>query len=129
MVYALIEGLAGIEDRLKLFQKVGISPRWLAADIMEAEVFVDYAASAAGIGYHIRCHDDHILLDVEIPESAVRFHVLLPPGKVGRTVTAAGRNIDFHNTTVASSPYVDFTLKINGGTHLKIQLDKNKVIR
>jgi hypothetical protein len=121
MAYALIEGLAGIEDRLKLFQKLRISPRWLAADIGEAEVFVEYAASAAAVGYRIRYHNDHILLDIEVPEAAVEFHVLLPAGKTGRTVTAGDSNIDFHNTTVVSSPYVDFTLKIEGGAHLKIQ--------
>jgi hypothetical protein len=121
MAYALIEGLAGIEDRLKLFQRIGISPRWLAADIGEAEVFVEYAASAAAVGYRIRYQDDHILLDVEAPEAAVEFHVLLPAGKTGRAVTAGDNNIDFHNTAVGRSPYVDFTLKIEGGAHLKIQ--------
>ena len=49
MAWALIEGLAGIEDKLKQFEKIRLSPRWLAAGITEAEVGVGYQAT--GIGY------------------------------------------------------------------------------
>ncbi|MFH0761104.1 MAG: hypothetical protein V2A67_06340 [Bacteroidota bacterium] len=42
MAWALIEGLAGIEDRLKRYEKIRLSPRWLAAGIRQAEVGVGY---------------------------------------------------------------------------------------
>jgi len=37
MLYAFMEGLAGIEDKLKLYQEVKLSPRW---SITEEEVGV-----------------------------------------------------------------------------------------
>ena len=38
MLYALVEGLAGVEDRECCFRKVRLAPRWLAAGVDEAEV-------------------------------------------------------------------------------------------
>jgi hypothetical protein len=50
MVWALIEGLAGIEDKLKRFEKIRLSPRWIAAGVMEAEAGAGYQVPAsAGI--------------------------------------------------------------------------------
>ena len=52
MLYALVEGLAGVEDRGDgASTRVRLAPRWAAADVDEAEVAVGYAASGARVGY------------------------------------------------------------------------------
>ena len=122
MLYAFIEGLAGIEDRSRLFEKARLSPRWAAADVDRAEVFVSYASSGAGIGYSFDRREDRISLAVRASGSGVDFHVLLPAGSSPRGVRAAGRNVSFDPTRIEESPYVDFHVDIEGEVQVEILL-------
>ena len=122
MLYALLEGLAGVEDRLRLFQYVQISPRWVAADVTEAEVQVGYACSGAEIGYAFRHRGDRICLDVLSSESEILFHVLLPENFSAQSVRAGGNDVEFRNRMIEKSPYVDFSAEASGGVTIEIHL-------
>lgn len=81
MLHALVTGLAGVEDRGAGFERVGLSPRWIAAGEDAATVRLAYAASGASFAYAFR-HDAAartIDLDVEAP-GRVDVRVLLPAG-------------------------------------------------
>ena len=121
-MYALLEGLAGVEDRLRLFQYVQISPRWVAADVTEAEVQVGYACSGAEIGYAFRHRGDRICLDVLSSESEILFHVLLPENFSVQSVRAGGNDVEFRNRMIEKSPYVDFSAEASGGVTIEIHL-------
>ncbi len=45
ITYALLEGLAGVEDQGTAFSRTRIAPRWEAADVRSAEVTVKYPSS------------------------------------------------------------------------------------
>jgi len=123
MLYALVEGLAGVEDRRASFQSVRLAPRWLAASgVDEAEVRLGYPASGAEFGYAFRRNEDQLLLDVEVEESDVLFHVLLPPGTRATSVTVNGNDIDYRNATRVSSSYVDFKALVRKRSSVKIQV-------
>ncbi len=126
MLYAFLEGLAGVEDRLSLFQNVQLSPRWLSAGVKEAEVQVEYGCSCARLGYFFRQKADQICLDVQSDRSEILFHVLLPEDFGATSVRVGGKTADFQNVMIQNSPYVDFSFEVLGEVAIKIQLQKTR---
>jgi hypothetical protein len=112
MCWALIEGLAGVVDQGRSFDRARLSPRWPAAGIVEAEVEVGYKCSGRGIGYQLRVRPEKVQLEVEAAGSQVSFHVLLPAGADARSVRCGGRDLPFRCVDVEQSRYVDFEAKI-----------------
>jgi hypothetical protein len=122
MLFALFEGLAGVEDRLKLFQAAKLSPRWTAAGVREAEVRMCYANSGAEIGYSYRIKDDGLYLEIESSKSELAFHVLLPRHSTALSVLINSAEIEFESSQVEKSYYVDFCISVSGKTSIKIRL-------
>ncbi len=82
MLYAMVEGLCGVEDRNHSYREVRCTPRWAATDEAEADVRLRYAASGAGFGYRY-AHDAAtrtIRLEIEAAEADVDLRVLVPSG-------------------------------------------------
>jgi hypothetical protein len=147
MAWALIEGLAGIEDKLKSFSRIRISPRWLAAGINEAEVGVGYAAGA-GAGEEIRAGEEgpgfrrddkggfrrddnasveylfrytHLLLELTVLCNAeADFHILTGTGDEPVIVEIDGVTIDFQGEMIEQSRYVNFSAKVEGRAEIRI---------
>ncbi|MGD2294362.1 MAG: hypothetical protein PVF22_00825 [Candidatus Aminicenantes bacterium] len=111
MLYAFVEGLVGVEDRHRIFQKVKLSPRWPAAGVSEAEVQVAYAVSGAAVGYQYRIKSDRCQIEVICGESDLDFHVLLPNNSSVQDVSVNGAGVDFELYRVENSTYVDFQLE------------------
>lgn len=126
MLYAMLEGLAGMEDRLSLFQNVQLSPRWVAAEVNEAEVQVAYKCSGEKIAYSFKHVGDQICLDVRSSRSEIFFHVLLPKDFETKSVRVGGKEADFANLKIENSSYVDFSSDVFGGVSVKIQLQKTR---
>ena len=122
MLYGFLEGLAGVEDRLKLFQRVRVSPRWLAAEVDQADVRVSYRASDAVFGYAFQQKGGHVLLDIQSPASKVAFHVLLPEDSAADSVSIGRKDVEFINLRRGDSSYVDFTADIGKDAAVKIRL-------
>ena len=111
MLYALMEGLAGVEDRRKLFGKCRLSPRWPAAGVSEAEVSIAYESSGAAIGYLYRILDDRLRIEVECEKSDLDFHILLPEKRSVRSIAVDGTETEFRPCRIENKDYVDFRLK------------------
>ena len=124
MLYAFLEGLAGVEDRYNLFQNVQLSPRWVAADVKEAEVQVEYGCSGARLGYFYRKKGDQICVDVRSDQSEILFHVLLPEDFEANSVRVGGKETEFKNKRILNSPYADFRSDVFGDVSIKIQMQK-----
>lgn len=120
MLYALVSGLAGIEDMGKGFDAARLSPRWPAAGVEAAEIQVGYESSGAGFGYSYHCGPGGIELGIETTRSDVTFHVLLPPGKMPRSVTVDGTGTAFETSRVRESGYLDFTSSVSGEAVVEI---------
>jgi hypothetical protein len=122
MLWALVEGLAGVEDRSSLYRRARLSPRWLAGGVQRASVRVGYACSGASVGYVFAREGDRIRLEVTAESSDIAFHVLLPEGAEAATVSVGGREIAFENVLVEESPYVDFEAAVSGTAPVVIEL-------
>jgi hypothetical protein len=126
MLYAFLEGLAGVEDRLSLFQNIQLSPRWAAADVREAEVQVAYKSSGVTIAYYFRHGGDQICMDIQSSRSTIFFHVLLPRGFKADSVEVGGKDTEFQSSLVEKSPYVDFCVEVSGSSSVKIRIKKTR---
>jgi hypothetical protein len=122
MAWALVEGLAGVVDRGRCFDSVGLSPRWAAAGVTDAAVSVGYAASGASVAYEYRQRDATIVIDARIDAARVEWHVLLPAGCVARAVRRDGQGMLFANVMVENSPYADASCRVEGSTHIEIEI-------
>jgi hypothetical protein len=122
MAWALIEGLAGIEDRLKLFEKLRLSPRWLAAGITEAEIGVGYQVSGIGIRYKYNYTKEELVINLEC-HSEVDFHVLLEPGDQVKNLQINHVNTAFQLELVEQSRYINFIGKIDDRAEIRITFE------
>lgn len=124
MLYALIEGLAGVEDESKQLRDVRLSPRWAAAGIDKAEVQIEYPASQATFWYKYQQDDQAITLIVNSLEAEIHFHVLITKEKKVKKVMSGNKSIAFLRKNIRNSQYIDFFETVKGETMIKIQLKK-----
>ncbi len=126
MLFGFLEGLAGVEDRFKLFKRIRLSPRWLAAGIDRAEVQVGYRHSDDVIRYAFQQRGGHVSLDVLSPLSEVVFHVLIPKSSAADSVSIDGKDVEYTNIQVEESCYVDFKAHIEKDASITISLTKRQ---
>jgi hypothetical protein len=122
MLYALVEGLAGIVDEFKLFQKIRLSPRWLAAGRNEASVRAAYGASGATFAYSFEHRESTKTIKLGLHgNTSAHLHILLPKGTSAAHVDVGGRKIRLVNNRVEESPYVDADLDVKKNAVVHIQ--------
>ena len=119
MLYALVEGLAGVTDLFKELHKVRLAPRWYAAGVNRAEVCVTYP-SAQGIKYIFSINHKVLKLQVSAHETDIDFHLLLPSPPTRLFVN--GNERQFSIKTIEKSIYIDFQASVNKEVLITIEL-------
>lgn len=122
MLYALVEGLAGVTDHHKMLKKIRLSPRWYGANVHKADVKLSYAASGCSIRYSFALKDNLIEMEVEANSAETDFHVMIPEDCSVSRVEVDGRAIFFRMIIIEKSNYVDFTVNIKDKSSIKINL-------
>jgi hypothetical protein len=121
MAWALIEGLAGIQDRLKRFEKIRVSPRWYAAGIDRAEVGIGYQISGVGVRYRYERKDNRVNISLDCSSHA-EFHVLVSSSDQVADVLVDGISVSYRIEWVEKSQYVNFTSTIDGRSDIRINI-------
>jgi hypothetical protein len=82
VVYALVEGLAGVRDLDTAFDRAEVAPRWLAANTDEADVCIHYPASDGYVAYRYQHDAERKTIRLNLTGSGEDFQLrlLLPPG-------------------------------------------------
>ncbi len=113
---AFIEGLVGVEDLSKIYQKVKVSPRWPATQIREAKATIKYGASDGYFAYDWNLLSEKNQIEIIYTGSGnqANFHVLLPEGKKAISLTIDQQQENFTNNKVEESNYLDFNSEIDG---------------
>ncbi len=122
MFYALMDGLAGVEDKFKLFRKVKLSPRWLSAGVDQAGVSAHYYASDEALFYEFKFNGEKISLYVSAKDSKIDFNVFLPEKASAKKVKFNRKEIDFKNVRVEKSNYASFSGQVKGEAKVEIYL-------
>ncbi|WP_420454324.1 hypothetical protein [Rubrivirga sp.] len=122
MLYALVEGLCGVEDLGHSFRRVRCAPRWAAALEDEARVEVGYAASGASFGYGYAHDATSRTITVRFEgEADVRLHLLMPPGARPESVRWDGAPADLEVATVEDSVYANAQGDVRPGTTVEVR--------
>jgi hypothetical protein len=122
MLYALVEGLAGVVDEQKLFRRVRLSPRWVAAERPEASVSVAYGPSGASFEYEYAHDPPKGNIELLIRGKAEVFlHLMLPGGARARRVRINGKKADHVNRKVQESSYVDVEIPVKKRASVLVQ--------
>ncbi|GCE22176.1 hypothetical protein KDK_59760 [Dictyobacter kobayashii] len=111
VIYALIEGLAGVVDQATGYSHVAVSPRWSAAGVQQVHATVRYPASHGYVAYHYAHDIEQHCITIEFTGSGERcdFHVLLPKGVTAITsVTDGTKPIAYAQVEIEQSIYADF---------------------
>lgn len=105
---ALIEGLAGVKDKANSFNETEISPRWLAADINEANVHVKYGPSESMVNYLFKHNAKTRSINLAVKGSGKKCTVslLLPEGIHTATLSSDGKTLRSKLETVRHSQYI-----------------------
>jgi hypothetical protein len=115
VVYAMVEGLAGVVDAGVAFNHTQFEPRWAATENTYAETVIKYPDSGGYVAYTYRHDKNQKRIEFVLAGSGDRFdcHVLLPQeAKNATRLTVDGQPRSFENTRVEKSRYVDFSLQV-----------------
>jgi len=96
VVYALIEGLAGIVDTGKAYESVRLCPRWAVAGVDKVTACATYPASGGYVRYRYSRDRERGALTIEVAGNAetMQVEVFLPPGSGVRSAVVDGRAVD-----------------------------------
>ena len=121
MLWALVSGLAGVEDTGKNFDSIRLSPRWPAASVRDAQVRVAYENSGKSFAYEYRCGDEGIEIVVVSSGCDAHFHVLLPSDVEPGLVSVDGEDVPSETVVVECSRYVDFSARVSGEVGISVR--------
>ncbi len=121
MLYALVEGLAGVVDTGKLFRSIKLSPRWVAAGTDQAAVRCTYSASGSFVEYSYINDRSKGKIEIRLNgRSVVDLHLLLPKGAHSDSLSVNGRKIPFADRRIEQSTYVDARLRARGTVNIEL---------
>jgi hypothetical protein len=122
VIYALLEGLAGVKDQGAAFSRTELTPRWESANVPTAEVTVRYPASSGYCSYKYRANQHKV--EVEFTGSAESFdvQVLLPPNRQARKAGLDGHDIETTKRKVEESSYLVLPAIQSGVHRLEVEL-------
>lgn len=122
MVYALMEGLAGIYDEGANYSKVKIAPRWAAAGEKKVDITAKYEAGGGYVSYQYRLTDDKIDMVLTSGGKEKQIDILLPVNKRAESVRVNDRLIQSETKNIESSVYVSFLLEEVQAANITINL-------
>lgn len=110
VVYALVEGLAGVKDEGAAMNKALIAPRWVAAETNTAEVMIHYPASDGYVSYKYQYDPERQALTMQVTGNAAvqKFRILLPAGYAVKQLLKDGVGHPHRMETVEGSAYACF---------------------
>jgi hypothetical protein len=111
VVYALLEGLAGVVDTGVAFDSALVAPRWSAAEVDAAEVAVRYRASGGYVGYRYGASTEKIRVELASSALSTELRLLLPEGRRPAAVTVDGEEVEVSTERIESSDYVTVPLQ------------------
>ncbi len=110
MVYALMEGLAGIYDQGANYSRVKVSPRWTSAGEKKVDIIARYEAGGGYVAYRYRHSEREICMLLTSSAGPKTVEILLPGGRDAQSVTVNGNTADHRIRTIEGSRYAVFEL-------------------
>ena len=111
VIYALLEGLAGIKDEGVAFNKARLAPRWSAAGVDEVNTAVKYPASGGYLSYTYKFDKTKNELSIDFTGTAanIEIELFIDEGQTVKDVYLNKQPIKFKTKLVEKSKYICFT--------------------
>ena len=122
VVYALIEGLAGVKDTGVAFDKARFAPRWESANVSSASATIKYEASGGYVSYTYRKDGKTLLLQLTGNGADFDVELLLPEKASVKSVSVNGEPQTFTTRKIQKSAYCCFNLQGVGVREIKVEL-------
>ncbi len=121
ITYSLVEGLAGVKDQGRAYNKALLVPRWEAAGVQKADVTIKYEASGGYISYRFDAGADVLNLLFTGTSVDTDVEVLLPHDKMVKEIVCNKKVIEFQLKSVEDSRYAVFSVKNTGVNNITIR--------
>ncbi len=115
LVYALVEGLAGVKNEGTCFDKVKVSPRWSAAGTNKADVSIKYPARGGYVSYHYEMQENKLLMNITGNFNECTLECLLEDDQVPEQVKVNDKEVPVKLRSIEDSRYILIPVK-DGGT-------------
>ncbi|MCK4749608.1 MAG: hypothetical protein KAT15_21285, partial [Bacteroidales bacterium] len=127
VVYALVEGLAGVKDAGVAFDRALLSPRWAAAEVNEVNATIKYEASGGYLSYDYKYDHEKSVLSLNFTGTAdeTKTEILLPTALQVTAVTMDGEKVSYTMKQVGKSAYVCLDVDGPAVHQIKIQCTSN----
>ncbi len=124
VVYALVEGLAGVKDNSTAYKHALLAPRWSAAGINKVSATIKYEASGGYLSYNYAMNNDKNLLLMKFTGNGdnISLKILLPDNKKAISGQLNGKAVNIKNEKVENSTYAVLNMKNKGAHKLTLQL-------
>lgn len=124
VVYALIEGLAGIKDIGAAYDQTLLTPRWESAGVSKVSATAKIEASGGYVSYEYAKNSSGNKITLTFTGSCKKTKVkmLLPDGRRALSVLVNGKEVKAENEKIEDSRYVVFDVKKPGVHTVNLEL-------
>jgi len=129
MLYAFIEGLAGIQDKDKLFRRVRICPKWIIAGVEKAEVCIDYKSSGARVKYEYRQTSDKLVISMNGSFEYLQLSLPVPENYIAGELEVNRKKRKYLTAVINKSPYLIVDADAAGECEVTLMLKKKSPVR
>jgi hypothetical protein len=105
VVYALVEGLAGVKDTGVAYDRVLLAPRWEAAGVAAVSATIKYEASGGYVSYAYRRSGKRLGLQFTGNAEHTDVQILLPRARTPKKLLLDGKEIAFAVRRIEASAY------------------------
>jgi hypothetical protein len=124
MLYAFVEGLAGVQDRDKLFRRLRLCPKWITAGVEKAEVKIDYKSSGAYVKYAYHHTADQMIINLEGSCEYVQLSLPVPGNYIAGDLKFGGKKKKYIMASINQSNYLIADADVKGECEIILNLRK-----
>ncbi|MDZ7402450.1 MAG: hypothetical protein ONB37_20025, partial [candidate division KSB1 bacterium] len=125
VVYALLEGLAGVKDEGVAFNKARLAPRWSVAGVDTVTTTVKYPASGGYLSYVYKFdrQQNELQLDFTGTAANIAVEILVGSDQTATQVVLNDRPIEFQTRLVEASKYICFATDRVAANSVRVKFD------
>ncbi len=124
MLYALVEGLAGVQDKDKLFRRVRLCPKWLSAGVEKADVKIDYKSSGAYVKYAYSHTRDQLIINLSGSYEYIQLSLPVPGNYTAGDLMIGGKKKKYIMASFNQSSYLIADADVKGECEIILDLRK-----
>lgn len=122
VVYALFEGLAGVQDTGVAFNRARVAPRWSAAGVGSAAVTIRYEASQGYVAYTCETTGEHVSAVVTSNADSTLLELLVPREREPGEMVIDGEVVSYEIRRVEQSCYACVVLSGRGVRKVRLSI-------